>query len=171
MENKLNRVDLVFHDPSWKETYKTEKEIILSVINKNVVSIEHVGSTSVPNINSKPIIDIVIGLESLIECESYIAMLVDIGYVFKGHMGKSNRYYFYKLVNEIEMFHLHVVEYCDQNWYNLVLFRDILLNNKQIRIKYNELKANLEKKHYKDRKTYTSLKSDFIIEVLGNDSI
>ncbi len=106
-------------------------------------------------------------MKSLDTGKNYIERLGNLGYLYKGHLGKSRRYYFYKLDNNKEKYHLHLVEYEDINWFNLVSFRDLLRKNVQLALKYNDLKVNLQKKYSKDRQSYTEMKQEFILDVLA----
>lgn len=161
------KVELVQYKSTWNTEFLKEKEALDLLFKDDIVTIEHVGSTSIPNIKAKPIIDIVVGLKQFEYGERYIEPLLELGYIFKGHLGKSRRYFFSK-GNDIERtHHLHLVEFGDRNWKNQILFRDYLLANSDIAKEYNELKQLLEEKYSDDRTSYTDKKSKFVLEIIS----
>jgi len=163
---QLSKVELLDYDSSWHFKFLDEKEMLISLFGKDIVEIEHVGSTAISTIKSKPIIDIVVGLKKLENGEQYIHSLKSLGYSYKGHMGKSKRYFFSK-GSEFEMtHHLHLVQYEDDNWNNQILFKEYILSNPDIARIYNDLKISLQVKYPNDREKYTEGKSSFIVETI-----
>lgn len=161
------KVQLLAHHESWAAFYIQESKKLLEIMNKDIVGIQHVGSSAIPELASKPVIDILVGLKQLEQGEKYIVTLQDIGYVYKGHMGKSNRYFFSKYKLKKNTFNLHLTEFGDLNWNKMIRFRDLLLTNRQIREKYNRLKLELSEKYPKDRNQYTQEKAVFIESALA----
>lgn len=157
------------YDSKWQVSFLKEREVLHEVFSDHQVIIEHVGSTAIPGLDAKPIIDIVVALEDLNDGQLYIEKLEQLNYIYKGHMGESNRYFFSKGNDEIRTHHLHVVEYGDQNWLNLTQFRDYLLEHEEVKLTYCRLKKMLAEKYPNNRLQYTLEKSTFIEHCLSND--
>ena len=159
------RYDLVKLCPSqkrWAKLYLLEKELIQSVLLIETVNIEHIGSTSVPGMPSKPILDIMIGLLDINRCSSIIECLEKIGYQYFGECGREGRHFFVKGGPFNCTHHLHVVEYNGVFWKQYLAFRDLLRMNKELFRKYKLYKKSLAKKYKNNRNKYRYVKSRFI---------
>src|ERR671939_1867703 len=82
MAGVAKRVVIVAYDPRWPEVYEQEKAAILGAIGPRLVAIEHIGSTAVPGLGAKPIIDVMAGLSKLADAEACIPLLQAAGYAF-----------------------------------------------------------------------------------------
>ncbi|MEG2787814.1 MAG: GrpB family protein [Romboutsia sp.] len=91
-----NKVILATYSIKWGELYNIEKDLILSSIGNYTVDIQHVGSTSIPGMISSPVIDIVVGLKNFDDGFEIISTIENLGYNFKGALGKSRRFFFWK---------------------------------------------------------------------------
>ncbi|AUN14775.1 GrpB family protein [Paraclostridium sordellii] len=89
-----NKVILAPYSIKWAELYNIEKDLILSSIGQYTVDIQHVGSKSIPDMISKPIIDIVVGLKNFDDEFKIISKIENLGCNFKGSLGKSRRFFF-----------------------------------------------------------------------------
>lgn len=159
-------VKLETYNSKWILEYEKEKAIIENCIRENIIDIEHVGSTSIEGLAAKPIIDIAIGVISILEGYRCIEPLEQIGYVYKGEAGVSGRLFFYKGDIDSTSHHVHIEEIDSINWSNQILFRDYLRLHADIRDEYDELKNKLSQKHANDRETYTLEKSEFILYII-----
>ena len=92
------------------------------------------------------------------------------GYEYRGDGKDKGGHLFIKCSGpEIRTHHIHIVEEHDPQWKNFLRFRDLLNNNPQLAVQYEELKEQLAKKYFNDRKKYTKCKNDFIRKVLKGD--
>lgn len=148
----------------WKNMFYKEKQILIDLFKDKALSIDHVGSTSVEDLLSKPIIDIVIGVKDINDIN--IKELENI-YTIK-YNNKEKEILLIKEDDKETFYLIHVLEIDSDRYKNMIYFRDILINNKNIKKEYEKLKKELASKYYNDRKTYTKLKNDFINEVLNN---
>lgn len=164
-------VKLSPYSDEWRLLYQNEKEELIQCIGEYIIDIQHVGSTSIPNLDSKPIIDIVIGIKKLNDGFLCIEPLKKLGYKYKGTMGESKRFFFAKGDEENRTHHVHIVEYGDRNWDNLTLFRDYLIKHLEVKNQYRALKKSLAQVYANDRDTYTSKKVDFILSVIKKAKI
>jgi GrpB-like predicted nucleotidyltransferase (UPF0157 family) len=137
-------VKVVDYDPNWPLMFEREKVKILSVIANKVVAIEHIGSTAVPGLGAKPIIDIMVGVRSLSDAQKCIEPLGTIGYEYisKYEVAIPERRYFRRGPPNLpnRHYHLHMVEYNSDFWKRHLLFRDYLRVHPHAAREYNNLK-------------------------------
>jgi GrpB-like predicted nucleotidyltransferase (UPF0157 family) len=155
------RIELVEHDPSWVELFEGERAKLYGVFDGRVVGIEHIGSTSVPELCAKPIVDVLVGLRELELGDEDIAAMRDLGYEYLGEYGRPGRLFFRK---EPRTHHVHVVEHGGQHWDRQLTFRDALRTDAEERRRYDEFKRRLAAEGH-PREVYTELKTPFIREV------
>ena len=162
---KRGSLELVSYDPEWEIFFDNEKNRIRKSIGHIISAIEHVGSTSIKNMCSKPIIDIAIGLEKYDDGFKCVEPLHRIGYLYLGEYGIPGRHYF-RTDSEIVKCHIHMHEKISIKWENYILFRDYLRNHEKEAKEYALLKYGLKQKHGDDREKYTEAKTEFISEIL-----
>lgn len=160
------KVSLMPDDEYWREKFRNEKKIIQEKIKDKNIVIEHIGSTAIPEIPAKPIIDIGIGIYKSTNIEGLVKSLEEVGYIHKGENGISGRYYFVKGKPENRKFHIHMFEVNHPDWKNHLLFRDYLIDNVELAKEYGELKLKNWKLHMGNRKGYTDSKNSFIKKIL-----
>lgn len=167
-------VKVVDYDPNWPLIFEREKARILGVIGKKVVAIEHVGSTAVPGLGAKPIIDIMVGIRHLSDAEGCIGPLETIGYEYSPEYEVSipERRYFRKGPSNVpnKHYHLHMVEYDSDFWRRHLLFRDCLRAHPHAARAYHRLKKELAAKYRFDREAYTEAKTLFIESIVAKAS-
>jgi|Deesub1362A_J573_1020465.scaffolds.fasta_scaffold00079_108 GrpB-like predicted nucleotidyltransferase (UPF0157 family) len=162
---------IVDYNPQWPILYEEEKIMILSVIGDKVVAIEHIGSTAVPGLGAKPIIDIMVAVRHLSDADECIEPLQSIGYEYVPEYEVSipERRFFRK--NPVKVppkahIHLHIVERTSDFWERHILFRDFLRTHPEIAQQYCQLKKELAAKFGSDRDAYTAAKTSFIESVV-----
>lgn len=161
-----NTVSLEKNYELFKSLFEKEKAYLESVFKENRFKIEHVGSTAVKNLLSKPVVDIAIGVDNLNSFKKYYSLL-NKRYTITENREKEEILLIKE--NEKETFCLiHVLDIKSNRYTNMIKFRDILINNLDILKKYENLKIDLAKKYKDDRKNYTKSKNEFINEVLKN---
>jgi GrpB-like predicted nucleotidyltransferase (UPF0157 family)/predicted RNA-binding protein associated with RNAse of E/G family len=168
--NVRRPVVIVDYDPRWPTIYSREKDRILRVVGNKVVAMEHVGSTAVPGLGAKPIIDIMVAVRQLSEAEECIEPLKTIGYEYVPEYEKElpERRYFRKGPEGVRNrhFHLHMVQHGGDFWKQHLMFRDYLRCHRDVARQYWELKSGLADKHSLDREAYTKAKTCFIESIL-----
>ena len=130
-----------------------------------IEDIQHVGSTSIPGMSAKPILDIAIAVKDFEEARICIEPLCKMGYTFKGENDIPRRHYFLK-GEPCTTHHIHMLEKDNEEWEKLILFRDYLRSNQNTAEEYKELKRNLLQRLRGDRKAYQAAKSDFVEAVI-----
>jgi GrpB-like predicted nucleotidyltransferase (UPF0157 family) len=166
-------VEVVDYDPHWPKLFDREKAQILSVIGNRVTAIEHVGSTAVPGLGAKPIIDVMVGIHRLIDAKDCIRPLERIGYEYVPEYEASmpERRYFRKGPNEPNKhYHLHMVEHGSEFWKRHLLFRDYLRTHPDTASEYYELKRQLATRYRLNREAYTDAKTFFIESIVSKAS-
>ena len=163
---KRGVVELKQYNPKWKDFYNQESKEITSAISKFIVDIQHIGSTAIPNIVAKPIIDIAVAIDSLKNIEKIIKPLEEIGFTYRGEQGVPDRHLFVKGGEECRTHHLHVTFKEHYEWKKHLVFRDYLLEHPKEARQYSKLKKRLKREYKGDRGAYTDGKTEFINRIL-----
>ena len=162
MSGSSELVEIVDHDPSWAVKFEAERPRLAGVFDGKVIGIEHIGSTSVPGLCAKPIVDILVGLRELELSAEEIEGMERLGYEYLGEFGLPGRLYFRK--GEPRTHHVHVVAHGGDHWKRHLFFRDALRSDPEELRRYDELKRRLAAEGH-SREAYTELKTPFIREV------
>jgi GrpB-like predicted nucleotidyltransferase (UPF0157 family) len=166
-------VIIVDYDPRWPRLFDEEKTNILRVIGPMVAAIEHIGSTAVPGLAAKPIIDIMVGVQHLSDATWCIQPLRTLGYEYVPDDEKfiPDRRYFRKGnargTEQGSTHHLHMAEAGGEFWNRHLLFRDYLRDHPEEARRYADLKKTLAARCGSDRKSYTDAKTDYIQEIVA----
>ena len=164
-------VVIAAYDPGWPERYRQQATDILGAIGSRLVGIEHIGSTSVPGLAAKPIIDVMAGLPSLAHADDCIAPLEALGYDFVPEAMRDlpDDRYFERWTQGyeqgIELAHLHLTEYCGAFWREHIAFRDILRAHTETAGAYERLKRELAQRT--SGVAYVYAKTSFVQSVLA----
>jgi GrpB-like predicted nucleotidyltransferase (UPF0157 family) len=161
-------VVVVDYDPSWPAQYERERAGIVEALGdvmEGVVAVEHVGSTAVPGLAAKPIIDIIVGVRELAAGERCVQPLEALEYEYRGEAGIPGRLYFRK--GQPRTHHLHMVEHGSEFWERHLLFRDLLRERPAVAREYAALKKELAVQYRTDRLAYTEAKTPFIESALA----
>src|SRR5690606_25343127 len=160
--NTLFPIELVDHNPEWKQIFENEKKRIIKKVGKEtILRIEHFGSSSIPNIKSKPYIDLIIEIpQQLLFDENLIAQFTELGYVHFKVPSRDNIEAYssfgkgYNLTGKKEqIFHIHMCPKENLMWKQMA-FRDYLIANDERAKQYENLKLNLASKFKNDRGAY-----------------
>ncbi len=161
-------VRLVAHHPDWAVLAASACRDIQLAAGDLIAELQHVGSTSVPDLIAKPILDIAAGMQIPRAMSELIKRLTAIGYIYRGDDGSDGGYLFVKEIEpNVRTIHVHVVEHHGTQWRNYLLFRDLLRQEPDIRQQYAALKQELANQFPDDRKSYTASKHEFIRGVLA----
>lgn len=172
----------------WPVVFEYEKYILLQALSELGVIIEHVGSTAVPNLSAKPVIDIMIGVPADHSIEDVIEPLIKLGYIYvrKYELFTPERRFFIRMDEHIKLdktvvdlhdaafdqaeyehtHHIHVVPWGSKIWNDHIKFRDHLRNNASARLAYELLKKQLAENEWKSIIEYARAKSTFIQTIL-----
>lgn len=153
------------YDPSWPRSFEAIQARITPALDKFVTAIEHVGSTAVPGLAAKPIIDIDVLLRSPDDLPLAIEALNGLGYQHQGTLGISGRDAFVAPSHDVRH-HLYVCSPSTPEFRRHIMFRDYLRRNPKEAAEYARLKRNLSGRFSIDREAYTEAKTEFIEEIL-----
>ncbi len=162
-------VVVVPYNEAWPSLFEEERARIERAIGPWVEQIEHVGSTAVPGLAAKPVIDIMVGVKSLDDTPIFVERLEAIGYEYVPEFERQmpSRRYFRKLRWGRRTHQIHLVERSDAAfWDRHVLFRDYLRRHPGVAEEYARLKHELSGRFHDDRTAYTDAKTAFIREVV-----
>ncbi len=177
LQERVNRavqehIDITPYDPAWPRLFDEEKRHLLACLPAGLIArIEHFGSTSIPNLAAKPIIDILVEVTSLEETKKRIVpVLVAQGYDYfwRPTSGEDIPPFYAWFIKRNSdgnrTHHIHMVERDFEHW-NRLLFRDYLIEKPELATEYQELKLRLAEQFPNDRVAYTNGKTDFILRV------
>jgi GrpB-like predicted nucleotidyltransferase (UPF0157 family) len=157
-------VALYPYTKAWKRIFEEEKEILQANLGNTIIDIQHIGSTSIPGMIAKPIIDIAIGVENFENAFICVRPIENLGYEFKGEFGIPRRHYFVK--GEPRTHHIHMLEMESSEWINQLIFRNYIINHPESLHSYARLKEELAEKFPKEREAYTEGKTEFIMQII-----
>ena len=160
---EMHTVRVVAHRPEWQGLYEEERRALLERVGHLAVAVQHAGSTAVPGLGAKPIIDIALPVPSTEAIPHLVRPLGELGYVYRGDAGNDGGHMFgKKSAPDVRIHHLHVMAADDPQWHEWLLFRDKLRADEELRARYFELKKALQKRYAGDRKGYIEAKYEFV---------
>ncbi len=162
---ELFPISLSDHNPKWKEWAENEGEYLSSILDKFNPRISHIGSTAIPGIKAKPIVDLLVEISDDFDMSSIRSVLEEYGYIWMST--SENRMSFnkgYTLDGYAEkVFHIHIHRIGDNNE---IRFRDYLISHPDAAKEYEALKIYLLSRCGKNRDAYTAAKSDFVRRIV-----
>jgi len=159
-------VKLLPYNSKWKEYFETEKDLLLKKFPGVFLEISHGGSTSVPGMKAKPIIDMFVALGQLDDYKKVKNELEELGYEYRGEEGVPGRQLFAKGPPERRTHNLQLTTKDNEQWTNHILLREYYIKHPDVMRKYESLKETLAEKYPNDRSSYSKGKNDFVNSVL-----
>jgi GrpB-like predicted nucleotidyltransferase (UPF0157 family) len=160
---------LMPHDGAWKDDFLAERERIENAVADSRLLIEHIGSTAIPTVFAKPVLDIAIlcgakGLDVVADA------LGELGYEYRGQFDdESGHFYAVRDKDNIRYCQVHIYTKANADWHSKLKFRDVLKENAELAREYNDYKLELAKK-VSDKSKYAEIKSKwvdtFILKIL-----
>ena len=163
---KRGAVELAEHSPLWEQAFIEERAWLMSALESVPCEIEHIGSTAVPGLEAKPILDIAVGIKGSYPVQDCIPVLEEAGYTYRGDDGEVG-HMFAKGTEDNRTHYLHLVRLGDSNWDRWLTFRDYLRQNEAARRTYGREKTRLATMHETDRDAYTARKGRVIGALLA----
>ncbi|MEM7703741.1 MAG: GrpB family protein [Pseudomonadota bacterium] len=152
------------HDPSWPAAFEEERARLAAIIGADCKAVHHIGSTAIPGIYAKPVIDILVEASSVEALDRLTPDLVAAGYIAKGEYGISGRRYFTKTNTEgIRTHHLHAYGRASPEIERHLVFRDYLLAHPEIAQDYSRLKRDILA-DWRGLDYYIARKATFVVE-------
>jgi GrpB-like predicted nucleotidyltransferase (UPF0157 family) len=161
-------IEIHDYDPRWPRLYEREEDRIRSILGDRVIRIEHVGSTSVPGLPAKPLIDIVLEVANSAEEGAYVPAMESAGYVLR--IREPNWFEHRVLKGPDTDVNVHVFTAGCEEVDRMLLFRDWLRSNAADRELYAERKRELADREWKYMQQYADAKTAVVDEIMGRAS-
>ena len=158
-------IEVVPYDPEWEIKFRMEADFLKKVFADELLEVYHIGSTAVPGILAKPIIDLLPVVRDIDKVEQFNPQLEQQGYITKGEFGIPGRRYFVKGSEEKHLFHIHIFQKGSPEITRHLLFREYMRAHPLEAEEYSRLKEELARKYHRDGQAYTQAKSGFIRKI------
>jgi GrpB-like predicted nucleotidyltransferase (UPF0157 family) len=163
----MDEIIIVDYDPRWPVLFMEEANRVKAALGGMIVGIEHIGSTAVPRLDAKPIIDMLIGVDSIDQAREHaVPILEGMGYSFWVDNPRKDVLFLVKGLppNGPRTHHIHI-ETMDEDWADRLAFRDYLRAHPDEARQYASLKRRLASEFEMDREAYTAAKTEYIREI------
>lgn len=161
----MRKLELISYNENWVKDFSGESIIIKRIFDSNLLNIYHIGSTSIPGMVAKPVIDILIEVQDINEIDSYTSEMKTLGYIARGENGIKDRRYFVKEKDYKRTHHVHIYQIGAKEIIQHLAFRDYLIEYQHEAEKYKNKKQEISKMHLGDIKLYQEKKSSFVNEL------
>ncbi|MDE1924958.1 MAG: GrpB family protein [Patescibacteria group bacterium] len=161
---KRGTVKLRFYSKLWSSEFEKERQCLLNRLGNLAVDVQHIGSTSVPGLTAKPILDMAIGVRRFKDARKLAKPLRELGYNFDRPF--QHQLFFAKGSDAKRTHYVHVMRYNGAKWKSDALFGEYLRNHPVRACAYAALKVKLAKQHADERQKYSDGKDSFIKETL-----
>jgi GrpB-like predicted nucleotidyltransferase (UPF0157 family) len=158
-------IRIVEPDPQWPERARAELDRVAGALGPVAVRLEHVGSTSVPGLGAKPIIDLQVSVVAIERQDDYVGPLERLGYMFAPDPAFPDYHYFAKPHARPRSHHLHVCEAGSHQELRHLAVRDFLCAHPEEAASYERLKRELVREHPQDRLAYVAGKDGYMVEL------
>ncbi|RQO54646.1 GrpB family protein [Paucibacter sp. KBW04] len=157
------------HDPAWALRFEQERQRLLTFAPAAFLDIQHIGSTAVPGLLAKPVVDVLGGVASMEAADTLVAALLDFGYTTSAEFNASlsDRRWLMRHAQGRRTHHLHLVVLGSSTWLEHLRFRDVLRADTALAAQYSKLKQVLVQQHAEDREAYTEAKAGFVRAALA----
>jgi len=162
------QVHLRRHSAIWKWLFRKEKALLQIAMRGHVMDIQHIGSTAIPGMIAKPIIDILAAVSDFERAFACVTPIEQLGYEYKRESEDQRRYYFVK--GSPARYHLYLVERSGETWVSRIAFRDTLIRQPEFARQYADLKQQLALQFPDDLRAYQDGKLPFV-EWVGELSV
>ena len=157
-------VEIFEYNKQWEEIFKKEKSSITNILGEELIQVYHIGSTAIPNIRSKPVIDIMLEVRDVERLDTFNRAFEKLGYETMGEFGIKGRRFYQKGGNK-RTHHIHAFEEESQEIERHILFRDYMLAFPEKAQEYSRLKTLLAKVNRNDPEAYNKGKTEFIKKI------
>lgn len=155
-------IEVVAHNPDWPKLFKKEADEIKAVFGQEVVVIHHIGSTAIPGISAKPIIDVLVEVQDIEKIDDFNEEMTGRGYQPKGEFGIPKRRFFIKGGDATRTHHIHVFQTGHPGIESHLNFRDYMIAHPEEAQAYSRLKEELARRFPEDIESYMAGKDGLI---------
>lgn len=153
------------YSPEWPQLFAEEQQRLQAVLGERALAIEHIGSTAVPGLAAKPVLDIGVAVADFDTAFETVPLIEGLGYTYRGENGVPRRHFFVKGLPRTH--HLHMFEPDHPDWQRVIAFRETLRQDPKLALEYAQLKRRLAQQYAEDSDAYTEAKSAFILAAVG----
>ncbi len=162
--NDVRIIEVVPYNPQWKLEYEKEAAKLSDILKDEIVSIHHIGSTAIPGISAKPVIDIMIEVRDISKIDSYNSHMEVLDYIVRGEGGMAGRRFFMKgLYNRTH--HVHIFQTGNPELAKHLIFRDYMIEHSDEAKSYERLKQELAESFRLDSVGHVNGKDAFIKDI------
>jgi len=162
----MRKVEVVAHDPRWRDAFEAEAKRVAAALGENVSAVHHIGSTAIPGICAKPVVDLLVEVRDVTEVDGRGPAMESLGYEVLGEYGIPGRRYFRKDDREgVRTHQVHAVEAGSPEAVRHLAFRDYMIAHPGDAQRYSELKRKLAEEHPQSMDGYMDGKDGFIKEM------
>jgi GrpB-like predicted nucleotidyltransferase (UPF0157 family) len=162
----MRKVEVVPHSPQWRDAFEAEARHVAAALGENAAAIHHIGSTAIPNIYAKPVIDMLVEVRDIAELDGQSSAMESLGYEVMGEFGIPGRRYFRKDMPDGTRTHqIHAFEAGSAEAERHLAFRDYMIVHPGEALMYSELKRKLAEEHSLSVDGYMDGKDAFIKEI------
>jgi GrpB-like predicted nucleotidyltransferase (UPF0157 family) len=161
----MRLIEVVPYDPHWRVLFERAARELVEVFGEEVVAIHHVGSTAIPNVSAKPIIDVLVEVRRIEKIDEFNPEMIERGYLPKGEFGIAGRRFFIKGDEEQRSHHIHVFQTENPEFERHIAFRNYMIAHPEEAAAYGRLKEELARRFPHDIEGYMAGKDAFIKEI------
>lgn len=159
-------VELVSYDSRWPLIFEDTAAELRAALGRSILAVHHVGSTSVPNLSAKPVLDVLVAVPDFDQALQLVPNIEALGYVFRRDEEIEDRHYFRRGNDTARTHHLSLATPTSRHYIDTLAFRDALRSNARLAAEYEELKLTLARAFPRDRESYINGKTHFVMSVL-----
>ncbi len=160
------RIQMVPHNPEWRQAFRQEAEQIAAALDEDVVTVHHMGSTAIPGIYAKPVLDMLLVVRSVEALDEKQSEIEALGYEARGEYGIPGRRFYRRDNSQGDRTHqVHAFEVGSPQIARHLAFRDYMIAHPKAAQEYSDLKRELAAKHPSDIEAYMDGKDAFIQEI------
>jgi GrpB-like predicted nucleotidyltransferase (UPF0157 family) len=160
-------VQLVPYTAAWAELFQQECARLQDALGSRALDIQHIGSTAVPGLAAKPILDIGIAVADLAVVPECVSLMEALGYTYRGDREQRGDHLFVKGPEQQRTHYVHMLRASDPTWHDYLRFRDHLIAHPAARDAYMQLKERLAAQYADNRGVYTEAKANLIQQILA----
>lgn len=155
------------YQAGWPARFRVEAEVLRVALAALTPTVEHVGSTAVPGLAARPVIDMLVGLPAPVLIDAFSARLSNFGYIVLPPSQDDGVRVVVRQLRGVRTHHVQVVGTYGDDWHRILLFRDLLRHDEALARQYTLVKLDLMRQHHGDAMAYASGKASFIRAIVG----
>jgi len=160
-------VQLVPYTTIWAALFQSERTRLQHALGADALDIQHIGSTAVPGLAAKPILDLAIAVAAEDVVAACVPRLTALGYTYGGYRGSDQGHFFDQGPEQYLTHYLHMLPIGEPAWSSYLRFRDYLIAHPAVRDAYMQLKQDLAVQYAENRAAYTAAKAAFVQHILA----